>query len=89
AIVKASVYAGELVYGNKPRLIPVSAGSGPIYVYTELAGTPMTGSGVGYYGSKAHAPNENIRFKDFVNGMKHVALTILEFVKILGESGKA
>lgn len=42
----------------------------------------MTGAGVGYYDSKVHAPNENIRIIDFVKSMKHVALTILKFVEM-------
>lgn len=41
----------------------------------------MTGAGVGYYNSKVHAPNENIRITDFIRSMKHVALTIIEFTK--------
>ena len=81
-IVRASVIAGEKVYENKPVLIPLSPGSGPLYLFTNYVGTPMTGAGVGYYDSKVHAPNENIRVVDFVKSMKHVALTILEFAKI-------
>ncbi len=79
SIVRASVRAGEEVYGVRPVLTPLSPGSGPIYVFTNIAGTPMTGAGVGYYGSRTHAPNENIRVRDFVRNAKHVALTIIMF----------
>lgn len=78
-IVRASVEAAVEAYGREPVVAPLSGGSGPIYYFTDVAGTPMTGSGVGYYGSKAHAPNENIRVQDFVAGMKHIALTLLRF----------
>ena len=78
-IVKASVDAGKYVYGVEPQLLPMAAGSGPIYIFTDIARTPMTGAGVGYYGSRVHAPNENIRLEDFIKGVKHVALTLVEF----------
>jgi acetylornithine deacetylase/succinyl-diaminopimelate desuccinylase-like protein len=82
-IVRASVEAVQAVYGSKPVLIPLSPGSGPIYVFTNMAGIPMTGAGVGYYGSKTHAPNENIRVEDFEKSMKHVALTIIKFAEAI------
>jgi acetylornithine deacetylase/succinyl-diaminopimelate desuccinylase-like protein len=78
-IVRASVEAAVEAYGKEPSIAPLSGGSGPIYYFTNIAKTPMTGSGVGYYGSRAHAPNENIRIQDFVNGIKHIALTIMRF----------
>ncbi len=78
-IVRASVEAAREVYGVEPELAPLSGGSGPIYAFTNVARIPMTGAGVGYYGSRVHAPNENIRVKDFVLGIKHVALTLLNF----------
>ncbi len=78
-VVKASARAAERVYGVEPALMPSSAGSGPMYLFTGLLGVPMTGAGVGYYGSRVHAPNENIRKADFLAGMKHVALTLLLF----------
>lgn len=78
-VVRASVEAAREVYGRGPELTPLSGGSGPIYIFTNMAHTPMTGAGVGYYGSKVHAPNENIRVRDFVLSMKHVALTLINF----------
>jgi acetylornithine deacetylase/succinyl-diaminopimelate desuccinylase-like protein len=78
-IVKASVEAAIEAYGKEPSVAPLSGGSGPIYYFTEVAKTPMTGAGVGYYGSRAHAPNENIRIQDFINGIRHVALTLIKF----------
>jgi acetylornithine deacetylase/succinyl-diaminopimelate desuccinylase-like protein len=78
-IVKASVEAAIEAYGKEPSVAPLSGGSGPIYYFTEAAKTPMTGAGVGYYGSRAHAPNENIRIQDFINGIRHVALTLIKF----------
>ncbi|RLI08429.1 hypothetical protein DRO32_02305 [Candidatus Bathyarchaeota archaeon] len=78
-VVQASARAAELAYGVGPALIPMSAGSGPMYLFTDVLGIPMTGAGVGYYGSRVHAPDENIREDDFLKGMVHVALTLLLF----------
>ncbi|MEM0505287.1 MAG: M20/M25/M40 family metallo-hydrolase [Sulfolobales archaeon] len=78
-IVKASVKAAKEVYYTDPKLIPIAGGSGPIYLFTNVAHIPMTGTGVGYYDSKVHAPNENIRKGDFLRGMKHTALTLINF----------
>ncbi len=78
-IVEASIEAAKQAYGIEPHLTPMAAGSGPIYIFTDIARIPMTGAGVGYYGSRVHAPNENIRVEDFIKGVKHVALTLIEF----------
>lgn len=83
-IVRVSIKAAEEVYGKKPSITPISGGSGPIYLFTNVAKIPMTGAGVGYYGSMAHAPNENIRVRDFVRSAKHVAYTLILFSR---ESG--
>jgi len=84
-VVEASIEAAEQAYGLKPHVTPMAAGSGPIYIFTGIARIPMTGAGVGYYGSRVHAPNENIRVEDFVKGVKHVALTLIEFSRRMGE----
>ncbi len=80
-IVRVSIKAAEEVYSKPPAVYPLSGGSGPIYLFTNVAKIPMTGAGVGYYGSAAHAPNENIRIRDFKKSIRHVALTLLYFSK--------
>jgi len=82
AIVKATVNAAITVYGKPPVIYPTMAGSGPMYLFIKNLGIPISSTGVGYYGSRAHAPNENIRIKDFIEGMKHVIAIIFEFSKI-------
>lgn len=82
AIVKISVEAAAEVYGKYPKVLPLASGSGPIYLFTNIAKIPITGAGVGYYNSRVHSPNENIRRKDFLNSMKHVALTLVKFSTI-------
>jgi acetylornithine deacetylase/succinyl-diaminopimelate desuccinylase-like protein len=81
-IVIASVKAAEKVYKTKPQLIPLSSGSGPFYYIANYIGTPLTGTGIGYYYSRVHVPNENIRIEDFIKGVKHVILTIIDFIRL-------
>jgi acetylornithine deacetylase/succinyl-diaminopimelate desuccinylase-like protein len=64
--------AGE-VYGVKPVIMPSMAGSGPMYLFTDILKLPTAGIGVDYPASRAHAPDENIRIADFILGTKHVA----------------
>ncbi|MEM1946396.1 MAG: M20/M25/M40 family metallo-hydrolase [Candidatus Caldarchaeum sp.] len=78
-IVKLVADMAELAYGVKPVVIPSGAASGPMYVVTELLSIPCVATGVGYYGSSPHGPNEHIRIADFVAGIKHIALIMLNF----------
>lgn len=78
-IVRASINAAEEVYGKYPKVLPIASGSSPIYLLTSVAGVPITGAGVGYFNSKVHAPNENIRREDFIKGIRHVVLTLINF----------
>ena len=51
------------VYGAEPVVRPTSPGSGPMHPIGRL-GMPILAFGSGYYGSRAHAPDENIRLED-------------------------
>jgi len=67
---------GEEVYGVAPVIHPLIGGSGPNYVFVHELNVPIATVGVGHAGSGAHAPNENIRLKDFILGIKHTAHVI-------------
>ena len=78
--VKRVIETAERVYGAKPVVWPTVAGTSPIYVVKNWMGIPVASAGgVGYPGSKAHAPNENIKIKDYVNSVKFVASLIRSF----------
>jgi acetylornithine deacetylase/succinyl-diaminopimelate desuccinylase-like protein len=78
-IVRVVETAGK-VYGYNPVVLPSMAGTSPIYVIRNWMGIPVaSGGGVSYPGSKAHAPNENIRIKDYVNSIKFVASLIKSY----------
>lgn len=64
------------VYEKPQRIFPMSGGSGPAYLFTDVLGMPVVTIGVGYPGSQIHAPNENIRLTDLQNGIRHTARVI-------------
>ena len=70
--------AGD-VYGQPQRVIPMSGGSGPAQLFVAATGVPIATAGVGYAGSNIHAPNENIRVQDLMNGIRHTARIIAQF----------
>ncbi|MGQ0604937.1 MAG: M20/M25/M40 family metallo-hydrolase [Anaerolineales bacterium] len=79
AVVQAAVRAARAVYGHEPLLDPTSGGSGPMYPLSTLLGIPAVCAGTGYPGSRAHAPNENIRLDDYWQCQRFIGHLILEF----------
>ena len=70
------------IYGSEPRVMPRMSATGPMEQLCQRHGLPAVGgAGVGYAGSRTHAPDENIRIDDFILGIKHVAAIIGEFGK--------
>ncbi|WP_420631436.1 M20/M25/M40 family metallo-hydrolase [Candidatus Leptofilum sp.] len=69
------------VYGKEPSVAPMIGGSGPNYPFIHTLGLPLVAAGVGYPGSQAHAPNENMRLDYFLLGTKHTARVIEQFAK--------
>ncbi|HUS14154.1 MAG TPA: M20/M25/M40 family metallo-hydrolase, partial [Chloroflexia bacterium] len=60
--------------GRAPLVYPSSAGSGPMYSFTNGLGVPVVALGVAYSGSAIHAPDENVRMDDFMAGTRLMAL---------------
>jgi acetylornithine deacetylase/succinyl-diaminopimelate desuccinylase-like protein len=67
------------VYGQEPVVEPIIGGSGPNYPFIHVLGLPVVSAGIGYPGGRVHAPNENIRLADFVNGIRHTAYLVARF----------
>lgn len=67
------------VYGIEPIIEPMIGGSGPSYPFIHILKVPVVLAGVGYPGGRAHAPNENIRIPDFINGIRHTARIVARF----------
>jgi acetylornithine deacetylase/succinyl-diaminopimelate desuccinylase-like protein len=67
------------VYGVEPTVEPIIGGSGPLYPFVDILDVPVVSAGIGYPGGNGHAPNENIRLHDFINGIRHTAHIIDAF----------
>ncbi len=78
-IVRAVEASARRVYAQPPVIAPTMAGSGPGHTLCGELGIPSAGAGAGYYDSRSHAPNENIRIADFIEGIKHIAVLLDEF----------
>jgi acetylornithine deacetylase/succinyl-diaminopimelate desuccinylase-like protein len=68
--------AARAAYGREPVVQPIIGGSGPSYPFVYGLKLPVATAGVGYPGSRAHAPNEHIRIVDFVSGTRHTAYIV-------------
>jgi acetylornithine deacetylase/succinyl-diaminopimelate desuccinylase-like protein len=79
-LMETLIRSARYIYGIEPRVLPRTAGTGPMEQLCLRYGVPAVGgAGVGYYGSRNHAPNENIKLDDFVLGIKHAAAILAEF----------
>ncbi len=80
--VQMSIEAAADVYGLEPIVEPLIGGSGPLHPFIHVLGLPVVTSGCGHPESRVHAPNENIRIPDFINGIRHTARIITRFADI-------
>jgi acetylornithine deacetylase/succinyl-diaminopimelate desuccinylase-like protein len=81
-LMDALIRSARQVYGVEPRVQPRMAATGPMEQLCQRYGIPaIGGAGVGYMGSRVHAPDEHIRLDDFVLGIKHVAALLAEFAR--------
>lgn len=78
-LAKVIQETGKEVYGRDMMVLPLMAGTGPMYELTAQFGIPTVGTGCGHAHANNHAPNENIRLDDFVQHLKHVALLFDRF----------
>jgi acetylornithine deacetylase/succinyl-diaminopimelate desuccinylase-like protein len=73
AIVPVVIETARETYGVEPVVHPRSAGSGPMYLFNRFLGIPTVGGvGVGWHGSRQHAPNESIRLSEYYLGIEHI-----------------
>lgn len=81
-IAKAVKMAAEKAYGVKPQVSPMSSGSGPDYVFTKSLGIHSVWTGCSPPFSNAHAPNEFITKKTFLDGIVYASLIMEQFASI-------
>lgn len=65
--------------GREVIVVPTSAGTGPMYDLGGALGFPIVSIGGSYWGSRGHAPDENIRLKDFEETILLMARVIERF----------
>jgi acetylornithine deacetylase/succinyl-diaminopimelate desuccinylase-like protein len=65
--------------GREVTISPTSAGTGPMYPLGHALGVPIVSIGGGYWGSRSHAPDENIRLADFEETIFMMARVIERF----------
>ncbi len=71
----------ERIYGQPASLVPMSPGSGPMYLLCQQLGIPAVSVGIGHSRSNTHAPNENIVLEDFFDGIKLIAAMMERFAE--------
>jgi acetylornithine deacetylase/succinyl-diaminopimelate desuccinylase-like protein len=79
--VKLVVDAAIDAYGVPMQIVPMIGGSGPNHVFLEELDLPVVTAGIGYPGTKAHAPNENVVLEHYLKGAKHITRILCEFGK--------
>jgi acetylornithine deacetylase/succinyl-diaminopimelate desuccinylase-like protein len=77
--VEVVVQSAVEVYGSPQIVRPMVGGSGPNHAFLKYLKVPITTAGVGYPGSRAHAPNENIRLDLYLKGTKHIVRILKAF----------
>jgi acetylornithine deacetylase/succinyl-diaminopimelate desuccinylase-like protein len=73
------VNSAEPVYGVPMQIAPMVGGSGPNHAFAHYLGVPIATAGLGYPGTQAHAPNENIRLDLYLKHAKHIARILDQF----------
>jgi len=71
--VELVVKTAETVYRQPMQIVPLTGGSGPSHPFIEYLHLPVATAGVGYPGTQAHAPNENLRLDLYLKGARHIA----------------
>ena len=71
--VRTAARTAERIYGHRPAITPMMGGTGPVHVLCGQFGMPVVTAGVGYAGSRVHAPDEHIYVADFIAGIQYIA----------------
>jgi acetylornithine deacetylase/succinyl-diaminopimelate desuccinylase-like protein len=67
--------------GREVLVLPTSAGTGPMHDVGPVLNLPIVGVGDGYWDSRVHAPDENIRAADFQETIRIVARIVERFAE--------
>jgi acetylornithine deacetylase/succinyl-diaminopimelate desuccinylase-like protein len=71
----------EKTYGKKAVIYPTSAASGPMHLFRNFLGCPVVSVGCSHPEANTHAPDENLKIKSFIKGIKFMATLINDFAQ--------
>lgn len=77
--VQTAVATAKQVYGDRVKLVPNAAGTGPQAPFYEELHTPIVAFGATWAGSGPHAPNENVRVADYQQDVLYTAKVLQAF----------
>lgn len=83
-VARAAIESAAEVYGAPPVIYPLDPASGPVGAVCGIntPATPVVSFGISYAGSNPHAPDENIRLDDFMQGIKYFGRIIHQLAQV-------
>ncbi len=89
-VARSVIEAATEVYDAPPLIYPLDPASGPVGAVCGVQSppTPVVSFGISYAGSNPHAPNENIRLDDFIQGVKLFGRVIHRLAQISKDETK-
>jgi len=69
------------IYGMPMQIVPMIGGSGPNHCFIHDLGVPVACAGLGHPGTRAHAPDENLRIDLYLKHAKHFARILHAFAE--------
>jgi acetylornithine deacetylase/succinyl-diaminopimelate desuccinylase-like protein len=78
--VRLAVMVARAATGKEPVVFPNIAGSGPMYLVTDVLRQPCFSLGINHPRSNIHAPNENVIIDYFMKGVWQCCLYMMNFV---------
>jgi acetylornithine deacetylase/succinyl-diaminopimelate desuccinylase-like protein len=79
SFVRLAARTAEEVYGRPAVLVPLVGGSGPMWAFRSVLGTPIVTLGTSDPYTSVHAPNESISLERFAQGIRHMARLLLAY----------
>ncbi|HEX8459012.1 MAG TPA: M20/M25/M40 family metallo-hydrolase [Pyrinomonadaceae bacterium] len=83
-VARAAIDCATEVYDGRTLVYPLDPASGPIGAIcgARVPPTPLVSFGVSHAGSNQHAPDENIRVEDFIQGIKYFGRLIHRLAQV-------
>jgi acetylornithine deacetylase/succinyl-diaminopimelate desuccinylase-like protein len=80
-IARVVAAAAKEVFGKDPVVYPISPGSGPNFLFTNLLGLNSVWTGCASAFSNTHAPDEFVLVDDFLKGILYAGAIMEDFAK--------